>query len=60
MLVVNLLLTHLNPNDISISDDETQFGSEHEPCDVSNLKQTDLRTSCQDSCCTNCTTSWHA
>ena len=31
MLVVNLLLTHLSPNDISISDAETQSGDEHEP-----------------------------
>ena len=28
--------THENPNDISISDDETQYGNEHEPSDNVN------------------------
>ena len=37
MLLVNLLLTHLKiPNDISISDAETQSGNEHEPSDNIN------------------------
>ena len=37
MLLVNLLLTHLRmPNDISISDAETQSGNEHEPSENVN------------------------
>ena len=36
IVLVNLLLTPENPNDISISDAETQSGNEHEPSDNVN------------------------